>query len=424
MNYDFICRKYGFKSIEKANTEITLANKKVLVRVDFNISINDQGKILDSTRILASKKTIDYLVKKQAKVILISHLGQPEISKVPSEKGYKATIQLSGLSFANLITQMSELLGYNIKFIPYKKGLFNTNFLDQTNEQVIMLDNIRLFPGEMDNQLDLAQDLGSIADFYINDAFSVSHRAQASVCTLPKLLPSYAGFSLLNELYNLEEYCSDLTQTSKTLVIIGGKKISTKLPLIYSLLSKGVNLFVGGAMANTLFHTLGYSIGASYYEDINDNIQSLHSYLEQRKLILPLDLYGALATVDHSDSKDIQIYTSESIASDAQIFDVGPKTNELLRNLLKETDKVIWNGPIGRFEDPRFTQGTQILMEDIATATKNHRLISVIGGGDTLSSVKNLGYNVEQFTYASTAGGAFLAWLENPFLVGLMALQS
>ncbi len=493
MKYQSICRKYKINNL--LSIANSLKNKVVLMRVDFNVSRNNNGKIINNDRIIINKKTIDFLIQNGAKVILISHLGQPENiehllqfnDKTIEQKQKKQLSAVSkvanmsnleSFSFAPMIEQLSEIISYKIQFIPYSEtetvlfniksnifsntinsGEFNRETNSSFNQQVFMLENIRFFKGEVENDSDLANMLAQYGELYINNAFSVSHRIHSSICAIAKLLPSYPGFALLCEIEELEKHMQcivndkndqilpenfsnniqniDENNTNKvpinnSIAIIGGKKIGTKLPLILSLLQKTQYVFIGGAMANSILFAQGIEIGSSYHELIPEEYMiHLIKYINQGRLLLPLDAVCMQKNHKNNDENNVNIeqelvqnHSIQNIPENAVIFDIGSETISMLCDKIKKSNMLIWNGPLGVFEDIRFANGTKNCIETIIHQTKIQKVSSILGGGDTLSAITQFGYNNKDFTYVSTAGGAFLAWLESCFLPGILALST
>lgn len=372
------------RSIVNAN----IYNKKVLVRVDFNVSIVD-GNIKDDSRIRFALPTINYLLNNDNKVILISHLGQPAASE---EK----------FSLKNILPLLEKILGQNI-FFSYPEQL------EQVNSNITLLENLRFNRGEEQNSLEFAKILAQWGDVYVNEAFSCSHREHASIVTLPKLLPAFAGIGLMNEVETLYMLFSNNYKPS--CAIIGGSKISTKLPLLKNLLNKVDKLFIGGAMANNLLKERNINIAYSLHE--KDVISGLANH---PAVILPQDV----ATAQSLKSTEVHICDVHVLPEEEMILDIGPASIIELKNILRSSKAVLWNGPVGAFEYTPFNKATEEIARYIANLTQANQLISIIGGGDTVAAVKHF---KEEFTYVSTAGGAFLKWLEGNSLPGLKALE-
>ncbi|HSQ97590.1 MAG TPA: phosphoglycerate kinase [Rickettsiales bacterium] len=385
-----------FNKIKDCNVK----NKVVFVRADMNISIKN-GKIIDDTRIKATIPTVEYLVKNGAKVVLTSHLGSPK--GVASDE----------LSLKLVLERLKELMP-KIKFNfsndcigeQTKKDVTNTNF-----GEVILLENLRFHAGEEDNDENFAKDLvkSSGAEIYVNDAFSTCHRKHASMVGLPAMLPAYAGFTLEEELENLTELVSN--PEKPVMVVVGGSKVSTKLELLRALVKKYEYVVVGGGMANTFLYALGKPVGNSLKEEeLKDDALTLLKEAKENncQVILPVDVVVASQV---AENQAVQTVSVDAVQKSDIIVDLGEKTIALIEEKLNECKTVIWNGPIGIYEISPFNKGTDDLAEIIAKLTGRAKIKSVAGGGDILAAL-NKAHLTEEFTYVSTAGGAFLKWLE------------
>ena len=378
-------------------------NKVVLLRVDFNVPIKD-GTIQNMTRIIRVITTIKYLVNSGAKVVIISHLGRP--------KGRD-----NNLSLKNIIKDLSELLKQKVEFVDDcigKKVQEAVNIM--AIGDILLLENLRFYKEEEENDLDFAEKLSSIADLYVNDAFSCSHRAHASISRITEFLPSYAGLCLQNELKYLEEAIS--FQAKPITAIVGGSKISTKINMLERLAEKVDFLVLGGAIANNflLFNkvNIGQSLFLNGMNDILSNIIKIANH-NNCTIIIPEDV---LVTLDSKHNTCILREVS-SVQNNDTILDIGPNTLKKVNNVVKKSKTIIWNGPIGMFENSLFASGTIALMNIISALTKKGKLTSVIGGGDSLSAINVAGLNTEDFTYVSTGGGAFLGWLSGDNMPGI-----
>ncbi len=378
--------------------DLNVKDKVVFVRADMNISIKD-GKIIDDTRIKATMPTIEYLVNNGAKVVLTSHLGSP-----------KGTVK-EELSLKIVLERLKELMP-KIKFNfsndcigeQTKKDIANTNY-----GEVILLENLRFHPGEEANDENYAKELASLAEIYVNDAFSTCHRKHASMVGVPALLPAYAGFTLEEEIENLTNLVSN--PEKPVMVIVGGSKVSTKLELLKALVKKYEYLVVGGGMANTFLYALGKPVGNSLKEEElkQDALDLLaDAKANNCEVILPVDVVVAPQVAENQSVKTVSV---DDVASDDVIVDLGEKTLEKIENTLTKCKTVIWNGPIGIYEISPFNKGTDSLAGYIADLTKKGNIKSVAGGGDILAAL-NKANITKDFTYVSTAGGAFLKWLE------------
>ena len=378
--------------------DLNVKDKVVFVRADMNVSIKD-GKIIDDTRIKATMPTIEYLVNNGAKVVLTSHLGSP-----------KGTVK-EELSLKIVLERLKELMP-KVKFNfsndcigeQTKKDIANTNY-----GEVILLENLRFHPGEEANDENYAKELASLAEIYVNDAFSTCHRKHASMVGVPALLPAYAGFTLEEEIENLTNLVSN--PEKPVMVIVGGSKVSTKLELLKALVKKYEYVVVGGGMANTFLYALGKPVGNSLKEEElkQDALDLLaDAKANNCEVILPVDVVVAPQVAENQSVKTVSV---DNVATDDVIVDLGEKTLEKIENTLTKCKTVIWNGPIGIYEISPFNKGTDSLAGYIADLTKKGNIKSVAGGGDILAAL-NKANITKDFTYVSTAGGAFLKWLE------------
>ncbi len=378
--------------------DLDVKGKVVFVRADMNVSIKN-GKIIDDTRIRATIPTIEYLVKNGAKVVLTSHLGSP--------KG----VVNEDLSLKLVLERLKELMP-KVKFNfsndcigeQTKKDIANTNF-----GEVILLENLRFHEGEEANDENFAKELASLAEVYVNDAFSTCHRKHASMVGVPSILPAYAGFTLEEEIENLTNLVSN--PEKPVMVIVGGSKVSTKLELLRALVKKYEYVVVGGGMANTFLYALGKNVGNSLKEE--DLKQDALDLLKEAKennceVILPIDVVVAAQVAENQPVKTVSV---DDVQKNDIIVDLGEKTIELIEDKLNKCKTVIWNGPIGIYEISPFNEGTDNLAEYIAKLTGKGAIKSVAGGGDILAAL-NKANITQDFTYVSTAGGAFLKWLE------------
>ncbi len=389
----------------KTLEDLDCFNKRIFLRVDFNVPVSN-GKILDDTRINKILPTIKYLQSKKAKIILASHFGRP-----------KGVYDLKySLEFLKEVLQ--EKLKQEILFCAdYNQAQAITKNLQQG--QILLLENLRFHPGETKNDLNFAQQLANLADIYINDAFSCSHRAHASIVKIAELLPSGAGLLLREELHKLSTYL--LQAQSPIMAIIGGSKVSTKLDLLKQLVNKVDYLAIGGAMANTFLKAQNHQIGNSFYEeDLLDTAKSILESTSKCQIILPKDV--AMAETMHDTNID-GIFDVENIPMNKMALDIGPKSVSQIINLLQKCKTVILNGPVGVFENPAFSKSTIDIAKEIAALTIDKKIISIAGGGDIVAALSQANLS-DKITYISTAGGAFLEWLEGKQLPGLVVLQN
>jgi phosphoglycerate kinase len=389
--------------------DCVVTNKNVIVRVDINVPIID-GKIEDDTRIKAIIPTIKYLTDQKAKVIIISHFGRPEGKIEPS------------MSIHQLVARMQELLGsIKVNFIDDSIGKKVEDAVAKTNYgEVIMLENLRFYKEETKNDESFSRQLASLGNLYVNDAFSCSHRAHASITGIPKILKSCAGFLMEKELDNLNYLLEK--NDKKMIAIVGGAKVSTKLDLLNSLSKKAKAIVVGGGMANTFLYALGNNIGKSLCEkNLKETaLEIINSAKENNcEIILPIDL---VVTKKLEQNAKCKIISLSEVEDDDIICDIGPQSICDLSIKLKNYQILVWNGPLGAFEFKPFNIGTESFARLVAGLTAQKKLLSISGGGDVVSALNSSGL-IEEFTYISTAGGAFLEWLEGKILPGIEVLS-
>ncbi|MDC1179291.1 phosphoglycerate kinase [Candidatus Pelagibacter ubique] len=386
--------------------ETNLNQKKVLLRLDLNVPL-DNGKITDTTRIDKILPTINFLLKSEAKIIILSHVGRPK-GKVLSELSLKPICE----DLKNKLNQKIKLVTKNIKEIK------STDLFNEHDEKIVILENLRFYEEEEKNENGFAKHLASLADIYVNDAFSCSHRAHASIFEITKFIPSYAGLQLNLEIDALTKITSEIQRPITC--IIGGSKISSKINIIKNLIAKFDNIIIVGGMANNLLRYKGYEIGKSIQEDncdkIIEEIFSL-SKKENCKIIYPEDV-----AVGKNLDGSAQIKELNNISKDELILDIGPKTIKAINSLIEESSTILWNGPAGYFENPNFAKGSLEIAKKIIEKNKNNTIYSVAGGGDTVSLLNGIGA-INNFNFVSTAGGAFLEYLEGKELPGIKALN-
>ena len=386
--------------------ETNLNQKKVLLRLDLNVPL-DNGKITDTTRIDKILPTINFLLKNEAKIIILSHVGRPK-GKVVSELSLKPICE----DLKNKLNQNIKLVSKNIKEIK------STDLFNEHNEKIVILENLRFYEEEEKNDNGFAKHLASLADIYVNDAFSCSHRAHASIFEITKFIPSYAGLQLNLEIDALTKITSEIQRPITC--IIGGSKISSKINIIKNLIAKFDNIIIVGGMANNILRYKGYEIGKSIQEDncdkIIEEIFSL-SKKENCKIIYPEDV-----AVGKSLDGSAEIKELNNISKDELILDIGPKTIKAINSLIEESSTILWNGPAGYFENPNFAKGSLEIAKKIIEKNKNNTIYSVAGGGDTVSLLNGIGA-INNFNFVSTAGGAFLEYLEGKELPGIKALN-
>ncbi len=382
-----------------------VTNKNILLRVDFNVPVKD-GVILDDIRVKKCLPTLKYLVENQAKIIIASHFGRPKGQKNPD------------FSLKIIFQRLKELLpDVKINFIDDSIGKEVEKAVEKTDYgQILLLENVRFYKGETDNDPDFAQKLSSLANLHINEAFSCCHRAHASIVGVADYIKSCAGFLLQDEIDNLNNI---LGQPKKPmLAIVGGSKISTKIDLLNNLIKKADYIFVAGGMANTFLAAKGKNIGKSIVErdltatalEIMNNAKKYGS-----EILLPIDI-ASCSNLD--DIADFKISHIENIADNEIIADIGTETLKILKEKINRVKTIVWNGPLGITEIKEFSVGTNELAKIVADKTQNGELISVAGGGDIVSALNKVNL-ANKFTYISTAGGAFLEWLEGKNLPGI-----
>jgi phosphoglycerate kinase len=383
-----------------------LNQKKVLLRLDLNVPL-DNGRITDTTRIDKILPTINFLLKSEAKIIILSHVGRPN-GKVVNEFSLKPICE----DLKNKLNKNIRLVSKNIK------ELKSTDLFNEQDEKIVILENIRFYEEEEKNDNGFAKHLASLADIYVNDAFSCSHRAHASIFEITKFIPSYAGLQLNLEIDALTKITSEIQRPITC--IIGGSKISSKINIIKNLITKFDNIIIVGGMANNILKYKEYEIGKSIQEDncdkIIEEIFSL-SKKENCKIIYPEDV-----AVGKNLGGSAEIKELNNISKDELILDIGPKTIKAIDLLIEESSTILWNGPAGYFENPNFAKGSVEIAKKIIEKNKNNTIYSVAGGGDTVSLLNSIGA-ISNFNFVSTAGGAFLEYLEGKELPGIKALN-
>ncbi len=374
-----------------ANQDIK--GKTVLLRLDLNVPVDDAGKVTDFTRIDRVKPTIENLHKRGAKIVILSHFGRPKGGPDP-----KYSLQF-------LAPVLSQRWGTDVSF--------------EGQGDIVLKENMRFNPGEEKDDAGFAAQLARLGDLYVNDAFSVSHRAHASVHGIAKLLPSDAGMTMDAELSALDAAVANPARP--VAAIVGGSKISTKLDLLGNLVRKMDVLVLGGGMANTFAAAKGWNPQKSLYEaDMLDTARAITAQAEESgcQIILPVD---CVAADDYAPNANTKIVDRNDIPAGWQSLDIGPESVKLIEEALEDCKTILWNGPVGVFEMPAFANGTNNLAKWVAERTKTGAVVSVAGGGDTVAALAQAGVT-DDFTYISTAGGAFLEWLEGKELPGVAIL--
>jgi phosphoglycerate kinase len=397
----------AFKTLK----DLDFRAKRVLLRADLNVPVAD-GAVTDATRIERIVPTIRELLKQDAKVILISHFGRPK-GKVDPE-----------FSLEQVVPTIADTTGHPVGFIA-------TDWTDVTNAKkaidsapdgsILVLENTRFHPGEEKNDPELVKRMAELGDVYVNDAFSAAHRAHASTEGLAHALPAAAGLAMQAELEALE---AGLGNPKKPVVaVVGGAKVSSKIDLLENLVTKVDALVIGGGMANTFIHALGYGIGKSLAEkDLAATAQRILDKADKAScaVILPIDAQVAWhfeANAPH------RLYGVDALDPEGMVLDIGPGSVERIKGAVDEAQTIVWNGPMGAFEMAPFDKGTVEVAKYVAERTKAGKLVSVAGGGDTVAALAHAGVK-DAFTYVSTAGGAFLEWMEGKELPGVEALRA
>lgn len=391
---------------------INFCEKKVVIRLDLNVPLRD-GQVQDTTRIERIIPTLKKILNTKPKyIVILSHLGRPKAKPYPQ---WNETDSLEPVASA-----LQDLLGQPVIFSrqPIGPELYQ-QLSDLPNGSIAMAENIRFYSGEVTNSEEFSKQLSLLGDVFVNDAFSCSHRVHASVVGITKYLPSYTGLCLNKELSVLENALG--SPDRPVIGIIAGSKVSTKIDLLLNLLNKLDYMFVGGGMANTLLYAQGYKMGGSLVE--NDRLGVAEAILQKAKtskceLLLPID---AVVAQKLEPNISTQIVGIDMINADQAMYDIGPKTLERLKNIIRLCKTVLWNGPVGVYEVPPFAQGSISIAKFLAECTQMGKISSIAGGGDTIAVI---GQDSADFTYVSTAGGAFLEWLEGKALPGIEVLES
>ena len=393
-----------FKTLD----QVDVAGKRALVRVDFNVPMED-GQVSDDTRLRAAKPTIDKLRAGGAKVILLAHFDRPKGKVVPS------------MSLAPIVAPLAKVLGAPVAFAedcigPKARAAVNA----MAAGDILLLENVRFHAGEEANDRVFADALAANGDLYVDDAFSAAHRAHASTEAIARRLPAYAGEQMRLELDALDAALGHPQRP--VLGIVGGSKVSTKLDLLKHLVTKLDKLAIGGGMANTFLYAQGHDVGASYCEkELAETAREIIRLAGQNncKLFLPIDIVVAekLAPGAPARVRDIG-----HVDDDERILDAGPETVERLCRAMGNSKTLIWNGPLGVFEMPPFDKGTMAAARHAAELARAGKLVAVAGGGDTVAALNAAGVTGD-FTFVSTAGGAFLEWMEGKVLPGVAALS-
>jgi phosphoglycerate kinase len=385
--------------------DVDVKGKRVVIRLDLNVPITD-GKVTDTTRIDRVVPTLRELLKKGAGIVILAHFDRPKGKVVPE------------MSLKPVAPALEKALGHGVKFI--FTDWQSAPKVDAKPGDVILMENTRYNGGEEKNDVGFAKILAGLGDIYVNEAFSAAHRAHSSTEAIAHILPAYAGRAMEAELKALQAALE--TPKRPVIAIVGGAKVSSKLDLLGNLVKKVEALVIGGAMANTFLYAKGHSVGKSLVEkDLADTARAILAAAENARcaIILPVDAIVANEFKAHAPS---HAYGVDGIPADGMMLDVGPMSVDLVKAAIDNAHTLLWNGPFGAFEMEPFDLATVKVARYAAERTKQGKLITVAGGGDTVAALNHAGV-ADEFTYVSTAGGAFLEWLEGKELPGVAALS-
>lgn len=391
--------------MKKTIRDIDVSGQRVLLRVDYNVPMNAELKITDDTRITATLPTINYLINHGAKVIICSHLGRPN-GQVDTK-----------LSLRPILARLSKLLDKPISFCEDIFDKSTSELVEKMNNgDVLMLENIRFFPGEETNDEKLAKALANLADIFVFDAFATAHRKHASTYGVAKLVPTVAGFLVEQELKVFDKVLKD--PDHPFVAILGGAKVSDKLPVIQNLLDKVDTILIGGGMAYTFIKSIGGNVGTSIVD--NTKLELAKNILDEAKeknvkILLPIDNIGAK---EFSEESEIKRFNSGFFADDYQGMDIGPKTIKAFKKVIKKAKTIVWNGPLGVYEYEKFKHGTNKIAKYVAKS----KAISLIGGGDSIAAIHSIGVT-KKVTHMSTGGGASLMLLQGKQLPCIELIQ-
>lgn len=397
---------HNFKRIADAGN---LTGKVALVRVDFNVPM-ENGLVTDDTRLRAAVDTVQTLRTAGAKVVLLSHFGRPKGQRVAE------------LSLAPIAGAFAKVLGANVSFVADCKGEHAKKAIaDLKPAGVILLENTRFYKGEEKGDLDLAKEIAALGDLYVNDAFSAAHRRHVTTAVLAELLPAYAGINMEEELDALDKALG--RPVRPVLAIVGGAKVSSKIELLKHLVTKVDALAIGGGMANTFLFARGYAVGKSLCErDLIDTAKEIEAIAKAAgcDILLPRDVVVAKEFKAHAAHRTCGL---DEVADDEMILDAGPQSVAILATAMDVAKTLVWNGPLGAFELEPFDKATVSAAKAAAVRAKAGKLVAVAGGGDTVAALHHAGV-AQDFTFVSTAGGAFLEWMEGKELPGVQALTA
>ncbi len=397
----------SFKTLDDLPSD--LAGKRVLVRVDLNVPMQD-GAVSDATRLRAALPTILELADRGAIVLLLSHFGRPKGQRRPD------------MSTALLVKPLTDLTGRSVRFIEDCAGPDAERAVTtMTPGSIGVLENTRFHAGEEKNDPELSQAMAALGDYYVNDAFSAAHRAHSSTEGIAHLLPSFAGRAMEAELKALEKA---LGQPERPVAaVVGGAKVSSKLAVLGHLVGKVDHLIIGGGMANTFLAARGVKVGKSLCEhDLTGEAESILTQADQAGCTVHLPYDVVVAKEFAANPPSMRTVNVHEVGADEMILDIGPAAVEALGDALKNCKTLVWNGPLGAFETPPFDTATVALAKIAAALTQDGSLVSVAGGGDTVAALNHAGV-ADSFSFVSTAGGAFLEWMEGRTLPGVAALM-
>jgi phosphoglycerate kinase len=389
--------------------DLAVTGKRVLVRADLNVPLKD-GIVTDATRIARQAPTIRELADKGAKVIVLSHFDRPKGKVVPS------------MSLKPVVAPLAKAVGRDVAFADDCVGEKAEAAVKAMKDgDILLLENTRFHAGEEKNDPDFTKQVAALGDIFVNDAFSAAHRAHATTTGLATLLPSAAGRSMEQELNHLQKALGNPERP--LLAVVGGAKVSTKIELLQNLVGRVEVLVIGGAMANTFLAAEGIAIGKSLYEA--DHLETARKVIHMANesgavILLPTDVVVAKEFKADAANRTVPV---DQISADEMVLDVGPASIQAFKNRLLNTKTLVWNGPFGAFETRPFDAGTVAAAQAVAEATRAGNLLSVAGGGDTVAALAHAGVD-DDFSYVSTAGGAFLEWLEGKDLPGVEALKA
>lgn len=393
----------------KTVADFNFKDKKALIRVDFNVPLNEKLEVTDSSRIEAVKPTIKKILRDGGSCVLMSHLGRPK-DREPE------------FSLENIVKKASEILGVTVTFVPDSVGdVAEAAVQNLEPGKILMLENLRYYNEETEGNFDFAEKLSRLGDIYVNDAFGTAHRAHASTAVIADFFPSNKcfGFLMASEIENINKVLS--TNVKPVTAIIGGAKVSSKITIIENILEKIDHLIIGGGMAFTFIKAKGGKIGASLVEDDKQSLAlEILKLAEVKNVVihLPVDVISA---DKFSNDANRKIEESNMISEGWMGLDVGPKTSEDFSKVILKSKTILWNGPVGVFELSNFAEGTILLGNSIAKATKNGAF-SLVGGGDSVAAVKQFNFG-DSVSYVSTGGGAMLEMLEGKILPGIQAIM-